>query len=343
MDLNNKTLDAWLKDAPVDAYRLGKKVDYYSLYIALKEYLERNVHSQVTLGAHLKDPDILINDHGTQHIETVIEKVTDLVCSADCKLSALEVYILLLCIQLHDVGNIFGRYDHEMNVDKIILEAENLCGRDTVEVMTVRSIAQAHGGEVRNSKDKISLLNENEPLLDGVIRAQAIASLLRFADELSDDKRRASTKLLKENKIPKKSEVFHAYASCLDVVSINHKEKAVELYFKIPKEFATRHFGKINEEILLLDEIYNRVIKMHLERMYCMRFLKGIIDLEKIAVFIEFYDKFFGVFRPISFEISESGYPSASADGIYSLCPSLIDETGNKINGEYVKNRIIGA
>lgn len=344
MELNNKTIDVWLQNPPDDSFRHRKRVDYSTPYLALREYLVRNVHDQVTIGANLKDPDILINNHGIEHIETVIERATDLLCDNECSLTALEIYVLLLCIQLHDVGNILGRYNHEINIDKIILEAENLCGRDTVEMIIIRNIAQAHGGEIpgTDNKDKISSLQQVEHLLEGDIRSQSIASILRLADELSDDKRRACTTLLKENRIPKKSEVFHAYASCLDNVTINHKEKTIELNFAIPKDYAARHFGKMGNEVLLLDEIYTRIMKMHIERLYCMRFLKGIIDIEKISASIKFYDKFVDVFPKINFAVSELGYPGETAGGIFSLCPALLDTNGNKIDGEYVKNKITG-
>lgn len=345
MELKNRTLEDWLKNAPDEVYQYSKKIDFYSPYKTLKDYLVREVHSQVTIGANLKDPDILINDHGHDHVDTVIERATSMVCSETCELSPLEVFMLLVAIQLHDVGNIFGRYEHELNVDGIILEADKLVGRDNVDRQIIRNIAQAHGGEIRGigkKKDTIGALLEKEPLLDGDVRQRAIAGILRFADELADDKRRAFTTLLHENKVPKKSEVFHAYAACLDAVKIDHKEKCIELIFRIPKDYMLRKFGKMSGEIYLLDEIYNRVVKMHLERIYCMRFCRGLIEINKIFVYIKFFDKYLEVFKPITFEVYESGYPEADSDGIYGLCPSLKDEKGKKIDGEYVRRKLIG-
>ncbi len=291
---------------------------------------------------------MLINDHGPDHIETVIERATDLASSEHCSLTAYEVYMLLVCIQIHDVGNIFGRYQHELNIDKIIVEADKICGRDTIEQRLIRDIAQAHGGAIRGvdgteDKDKMHHLNPIDNLIFGKIRSQTIAGLLRFADELADDKRRAYTALLNEKKIPKKSEVFHAYAACLDAVVVEHEKRMIKLNFNIPKNYTLQKFGKIDKEIYLLDEIYHRVMKMHLERMYFMRFCRKDVELEKISVLIKFYDKFFDIFPPLSFEVYESGYPVENAGGIYRLCPALMNEAGRKVDGEYVKNYITGA
>jgi hypothetical protein len=343
MDLEHKTLEDWLRNPPRGAYPFGKKVDYYSRYKALKDYLVQ-IHKQVTLGANLKNPDMLINDHGPDHIDTVIERATILARSKKCELTAYEVYMLLASIQMHDVGNIFGRYEHELNVDEIIIEADKLCGSDTIERMAIRAIAQAHGGVVPGTgheKDKISLLNPIDNMISGKIRSQLIAGILRFADELADDKKRANTKLLNEKRIPKKSEVFHAYATCLDSVAIDHEKKTIELNFSVPKNYTLNKFGKLDQDVFLLDEIYSRVMKMHLERIYFMRFCKSSIDLEKISIVIKFYDQFFQIFPPISFEVYESGYPEEKPGGIYRLCPALVDQAGSKMDGEYVKKHIM--
>lgn len=340
MDLNNKTLVDWLKDAPSECYPQRKEVDYFTHYKKLKDYLNDNVHKEVTIGANLKDPDILLNDHGPEHIETVISRASYLVDCESCTLNPYEVYLLLCSIELHDVGNIFGRYQHELNVDEIMLEASGICGRDHIEAIIIKEIAQAHGGKLESgSKDKISLLSEEEEGFEDKYRPQLLASILRFADELADDKNRANSQLLVKGRLPKKSEVFHAYAMCLDSVKINHIEKAVNLSFKIPKDFLLRTFGKIEEEVMLVDEIYDRLMKMHYERIYTMRFCKNVLEIESISVRIQFFDKIIkDVFPRISFTLNENGYPK-QLDTIYEICDDLNDK-GEELNGEHIKSKV---
>lgn len=340
MELNNKTLVEWLRDAPDEKYPQGKKVDHYTHYAKLSEYLKTNVHDEVTVGANLKDPEIVLNDHGPKHIETVISRASYMVSQANCSLGPYEVYILLCCIELHDVGNIFGRYKHEVNATIIMQEAEGICGRDQIEAIKIRQIAEAHGGKTTSGdKDKISGLPEKDDTFFGDLRPQLIASILRFADELADDKDRAHRKLLINGLLPKKSEVFHAYAMCLDSVKVNHEDSGINLSFHIPKKFLSRKFGKMGEEVYLLDEVYNRVLKMHFERIYCMRFCKNVIDLQRLFVRISFYEEtLVEVFPRISFELSEKGYPDVDSD-IFDMCDEL-SINGQRITGEYVKSEV---
>lgn len=337
MDLKNQLLDEWLQKAPAKLYPHNKKIDHYVQYKKLKDYLETNVHNDVTLGANLKDPDILLNDHGPAHIQTVIKRASDLLQSSKCVLTPFEVYILLCSIEVHDVGNLFGRVDHEKKAIDVILNAPNICGRDNIEAKTISTIAETHGGRLNDgSKDKIDNLQDLESLTHGKIRSKLLASILRFADELADDNTRSNISLLIANKLPKKSEVFHAYAHCLQSVTVNQQEHSVELKFSVPKKFLTRQFGKMGKKVHLVNEIYERLFKMHLERKYCMSFSRGEIDIDRIRVEIEFYDDKLHNFIPrMVFFVQDKGYPDMKND-IFHMCPELIVDSVKK-DGKYFK------
>lgn len=167
MDLKNQTLDEWLKNVPADAFPLGKSVDLYSRFNTLRKYLKDNLYREISAGSMLRDPDLILNDHGEDHIEKVIEKASELVAFKSCDLSPYEVYVLLMCILLHDAGNIFGRHNHESNLDEILEQTRNLCGEDMVETHLFRKIIYCHGGKDQDTgdKDKIIGLEETEEYL----------------------------------------------------------------------------------------------------------------------------------------------------------------------------------
>ncbi len=227
---------------------------------------------------------------------------------------------------------------------KVMGELEALIKLDAIEKRHIRAIAEAHGGKLKNGdKDKIDILPETHKTLDGNVRIQLLASILRLADELADDKNRANVPLLKSNGLGE-STIFHVYSYCLTNVIISHEIKQIELQFDIPVRYATKTFEKEGKRIYLLDEIYERVLKMHHERHYTMRFTRGLIDLNTILTRIEFYpddltenaldlDK-------ITFELKEKGYPGTSKKTIFQICDTLTKE-GKNLNGSFMKQKIV--
>lgn len=364
------TLEIWLKTPPLESLKTGgDDFPFFSKYETFKHHLETNLHKEVTKQAiyqelisnKSRDQVIYLNDHGPEHIKTVINRASDLLNNGDnCKLNPREVFLLLNAIQVHDIGNFYGRSNHEAKVFEAIGTGLTPILFDAVEANYVRSIAQVHGGKVKyknGSEDKNTITTiKNTVTSDGyTIRQQLLASILRFADELADDRYRADLKTLNEGKMPKGSEIFHAYAGCLDTVKIVHEKSTVELHFKIPKSYLKRTFGKIQsddtiKDVYLLDEIYERTIKMHTERIYCSKFWKSEIDLDKIWVQIEFYanpvdgnfsENELEVPSDITFTLHDNQYPVISND-IFKLCPDLIFSDGVKITGENMLKKIEG-
>ena len=347
MILENVNLEKWLEDAVASEYYNHKKIEYYDSYKTFKKEAIK-IHDSVTSAANFKEAQngnlIFMNDHGPKHIETVIDRASKLVEANNCKLNPKEVYYLLTAIHLHDIGNLYGRINHVTDMVKILGELEGFIDLDAIEKRHIRNIAEAHGGRLPNGdKDKIDVLDEKANTLEGPVRIQLLASILRLADELADDKNRANTPLLKIDGLGD-STIYHAYSYCLTNVLINHGIKQIELQFDIPKGFATKTYQKDGKKIYLLDEIYSRVLKMHHERHYTMRFTRGLIDLNTILTRIEFYpdkiaDGTLGMDK-ITFELKEKGYPGTSKKTIFQICDTLVQD-GRNINGSYIKQKIV--
>lgn len=346
MDISKLALDKWLQHAPDTAYPNHQKFDYHSLHAALRTKtanLHKNVAQTGNYQESIKTGGILsLNDHGEEHIKRVIQRATDLL--KNCRdgsdsLTPKEVYYLLCAIEIHDLGNFYGRSGHEKELPKVIQGLGSLIGLDDVERRYIRQIAEAHGGkDPGGDRDKIVKLEKIVNTGNEKVRLQLLAAALRFADELADDKSRANIKALDEGLLAKQSEVYHAYSKCLDSVTVDHNKKEIQLNFEIPVAYAVRKFGKEDKEVFLIDEIYDRVLKMHLERIYTMNFMKGYCDIESIWVRIRFYKSFLDNedIPPITFELKERGYPDLNGRTIYDICDNLI-KNGRKMDGEYFK------
>lgn len=341
----------WLLQAPDECFPLVGSEKYKKRYESIVDYLICKVYPEVTQGAMIKEVEkmleegnlkpeaiIYLTNHGKTHIDTVIQRASSLLQKSTCKLTPYEGYILLLAIHFHDVGNIYGRTNHEQKCKEIMSRLGVLAGEDEPEKRVIIKVASAHGGYINNSKDTISSLNVDHPVLGKRVRKRLLAAILRFADEIADDSTRASRFLFEENSIPVWSRVYHAYSISLHSVLVD--ENQIELAFEIEKDMILEKFVKhengVDEEIFLIDEIYERTMKMHRERVYCMRFLRPDFDIQKIKVTIEIYDKNEIVHgEKIQYTLEDSGYPDKHQDGIYSICPMLQNYTGEKIEQKF--------
>jgi hypothetical protein len=332
-DLKGKTLDEWFKKRRSNDFG-DLKTDYVARYNALEDFLKKEVHPLVSIGAAVKD-GIFLNDHGPAHVATVIKRASELISTDTGTLTSYEAYILLAAIQLHDIGNILGRSNHESRPQELEGRLEGLLGDDSAEKRLVRGIAEVHGGTNNGDKDTIRHLVE-EPVLNQIVRAKFLAAILRFADELADDSQRISAFAIQNNAIPDASKLFHKYSASLHSVIIDPQGQAIDLHYDLTRADAQEEFSKDKTKLYLIDEILHRTVKMHRERTYCMRFLRPTIQIDSINVKVNVFksnkstDKIFS----IGYRLEDKGYPNMPEQGIYEICPELSTwRKGQPLNG----------
>lgn len=319
----------------------NKEKSYSKLYQEVKSQLEE-VHRSVEKGAMSSSGEgaiIYLNNHGIEHVQVVIEKASRILeIFRDGHLTDCELFILLCAIQVHDIGNVFGRKDHERNILTIVDDELNKIIRDSTVRRCISRIASAHSGEQSGNKDVISLLKDNETILYHDIRSRLLSSILRFADELADDSTRADHFAIDYEILPEGSRIFHEYSKSLKSVRIlkdSFKESFfIDLKYNLTLNIVSKKFSKGKEEVFLIDEIYSRAKKMELERKYCLRFLRPYISLETIRGEI-IIERDLDLENPecYRFTLEETGYPSNP------IC--IIDsnlDTGEKVL-DYLKTK----
>ncbi|GAB6013395.1 HD domain-containing protein [Viscerimonas tarda] len=353
MDLKGKDLEEWFlsQKGKATLKNFPHKENYVLRYEYLSEQFYTKIHPFVMQGAAYKD-GVFLNDHGKEHIKTVIQRSSELVCTKECCLTHYEVYILLMAIHVHDVGNILGRNGHEFSSTTVLRDYAEQAGQDRIEWDCIFDIAEAHGGE---PKDKISNLVD-EKILNCNVRKQLLASILKFADELSDDRSRANRFMLttidsntKKPILPEEGLLFHKYSYCLHTVDIDLSSKCINLKFDIEEDDLKRKYKKPKKgeegkflEQYLIQEIFERTYKSHLERIYCSRFMRTYINLNVLVINIEITlnkrdARNKRIKKSIRYILGEVGYPQSDHDDIFKLCPELKDYTGEKIV-EFINN-----
>lgn len=357
MDFKGKDIEEWFLARGKGKKELKffpHKENYILRYEYLSDQFYTKIHPFVMQGAAYKDGTFL-NDHGKEHIKTVIQRSTELVQAKDCSLTEYETYILLMAIHVHDVGNILGRNGHEFTASDVLRDYAGHAGQDRIEWDCIFDIAEAHGGD---PKDKITNLVD-EKILNFYVRKKLIASILKFADELSDDRTRSNRFLLTTidantgNPIlPKESLLFHKFSYCLHTVDIDLLAKRICLKFDVEEDDLTKTFKKPIKGIAnkfsnqyLINEIYERTFKTHIERIYCLKFTRGIIDIESIVVDIAITlnskdERNRRIKKNIHYILGETGYPLLSDDDFFKMLPKLNDYTGKKIKEQINHNSL---
>ncbi len=276
-------------------------------YYAIENELNENWHPNATLGAALKGNGLLA-DHGVSHIESVMRNSYNILGERIKFLNGYELYILLLSIHFHDLGNIYGREEHEEKIGEIIDKLGDKLPLDAVEKKFIFSIATAHGGYCDGDKDTISHIMVDEYCNSIKVRAKALAAILRFADEIADDFHRAAKPSID---VPKENEAFHEYSKSLETPLIDGK--TLKLNYRIPYRLTQEKVGKNDNDIFLYDEIILRLEKCMRELEYCRKFSDGFIEITTLNVTIEILEENsdWQSREKFQFRLSLKGYPKA--------------------------------
>jgi len=255
---------------------------YWSTYAYCKEYFCRELYSNISR----VEPNL--TDHGETHISNVLKNAYKLL--AKDVLNVHELYTLCMSILIHDIGNLSGRVNHEVKLKNYF----NRTIFPTIQsdhITLISQIASKHGGD---NCDAINTLSDASHIDGEQVRAQKIASILRFADELAEGKQRTSTVLLEHDLIGEGSKLYHVYAEILKEPLI--QKDTVSLVYDIRLHKYTSK--ELNELLALL---FKRIKKLDKERIYCGHYCNDVQNIKKVAISINFYkDK--DDFEPINFQ-----------------------------------------
>lgn len=260
------------------------------------------------------DHIIFLNDHGPEHIEKVIERAYDILRNSTQGINEFETFILLCAIQIHDIGNVLGRVGHEKKLHEIFDEHSKDIIIDTPEKRVIKNIAMVHGGKTFDgSKDTISSLCASEMIFESEIRTRFLAAVLRLADELADDSTRANRVAIDLGILGVDSQIYHEYSKVLHTVKVKedaaNKDYNIILVYELVASMLSTQYNIGDGKKYLLDEIYDRTLKMEQERRYCMKFMHPFINIGRIDVKINIYGSYSQLINTISYRLEDISYP----------------------------------
>jgi hypothetical protein len=310
------------KNVKRELRKIHNSVEKGAMASGLEKYIqEKSSVSDSEFRRGLESALVYLNNHGKDHVDKVIEKASEILrhFPPNEGLTAYEMFVLLCAIQIHDTGNTFGREKHEQVIGTIFDKECSKIIPNNFERKGIARIAMVHGGDIFGNKDTIKFLSPAINYYNFKVRERLLAALLKFADELADDISRADRYGIESGKIPEHSKIFHYYSQSLHTVAIvgnsQNNELCLELIYDFDSTIAKQKFIRGNNEKYLIDEIYDRTIKMEKERRYCMRYLRPYFYLSSIKVDIKITNADFALIsKDISYTLEEEGYPDTEIE-----------------------------
>ena len=150
------------------------------------------------------------NDHGPGHIERVLEKFDQLIDGNPARpelLRPYELFLAMLSILYHDIGMLRGRAGHADTSGLLVGDENNDYLIDARDRDVIGAAVVSHSSSKDIAEQTAGFADEE--LIGGQsVRPRVIAALVRLADELDEDYRRADPDLQRRLNVPEESRFF---------------------------------------------------------------------------------------------------------------------------------------
>ena len=261
-------------------------MEYFYTYMATKYILKKYYYQ------YIRDVNPFFTDHGEGHIERIFERLYSLLkphlideetitpqarqrINSDKmsdKINAYDLYLLMCAVLWHDVGNLYGREDHEKKIFKLFSKARGFL-HDENSANMIEKIGKAHSG---NNAIDLNIDKEDYNIEVFTYHPKFLASLLRIADELDEDRRRISERI---DEIPEESKVYWLFCKCNDSIKVEQdihddRKSKIVIEGKMSQSDLFRKYMKGSLEVTEIYEYIYRVDKIRKELMDCNRYMK---------------------------------------------------------------------
>jgi hypothetical protein len=211
---------------------------FYARYVVLKDSLFNNEYEQWAA----KFPHG--NNHGPSHIQRVLEKLDGLLgatCLEEKTITAYELFLAMMAILYHDVGMLKGRKGHADASAKFLMEENDRFIIEPRDREYIRAAVISHSSS-KNIDEECTAFSETEfNAFEDSVRPRMVAALVRFADELDEDYRRASLAVMDKMGVEKDSRFFWEF--CQRIPAVRPDRKQLEICIEV--KFASEDAGRI--------------------------------------------------------------------------------------------------
>ncbi|MFH1884632.1 MAG: hypothetical protein ABIL62_18195 [Planctomycetota bacterium] len=286
---DSKELVDILSLAPLEKYALicsrDSRRKLLTSYLALREKITYDFLPLISS----KEP--YMNDHSRGHIERVLSYIESILefnfprpgnlisdIPADRLLTWADTLILLNALVWHDIGNVYGRSGHAAQVRKCFDDISPHLYDEHLK-QYICQVAEAHSGD--GAIEKIIPTSHAAGSYQGIdIHLQFLAAVLRFADEIDEDHRRATPDDWQRlDLIPEPKRRFWYFSKVNSSIQVRSEQWQFGQHFwvnietHIPRSEFSINLAIDGQQIKALSEYCRRILKFDRERHYCNKYI----------------------------------------------------------------------
>src|ERR1700685_3523050 len=226
------------------------------------------------------------NNHGRGHITRVLEYLNYLLGPKPLAfVNPYELFLAMMSILYHDIGLLRQR-DHHADISKALLDGDAndayIISKIDKEILGAAVVSHSSSKDI---EQECSRFSSEEIIGDHRARPRVVAALVRLADELGEDHRRADAVLQDRLDIPEESKFFWLFCQRDRGVRPNLTSKRIDLNFA-PEISDTRRFGPVpgGKKRHFIVFAAEKMAKLNLERVKMNAFLPAELQYAGLHV-----------------------------------------------------------
>lgn len=233
------------------------------------------------------------NDHGPQHISRVLEKLDDLLGKDPVKhglINAYELFLTMMSILYHDVGLLLERKEHSNFSGDFVEQEKNDYLFDLHDKDIIQAAVVGHSSQ-KDLEFECRSFSIQEPIGRYTVRPRVIASLVRLADELDEDYRRADPIVAGRLQLPEGSKFFWQFCQRISGIQPDQQKQEIRITVKFESMDIGRVVSLDGKTRSFLGAFAEKLAKINRERVLLNTFLPAELQYHSIMVSVRPLDK----------------------------------------------------
>jgi len=229
------------------------------------------------------------NNHGPSHIKRVLENLDQLLGKdplAKGLLNAYELFLTMMSVLYHDVGILGERETHADISASYIHEEKNEYIFDERDRAIIEAAVVSHSSS-KEIERECAQFAEVETIGSETVRPRVVAALVRLADELDEDYRRADPNVASKLGVDKESEFYWQF--CQRILGVQPDPQMLEIHIsvKFKKDDVGRTVRVKAEVGSFLSHFAHKLAKINRERASMARFLPQRLRYRRLVVSVK--------------------------------------------------------